>query len=39
MEKPEDDKKDQEVVKSVPAVDTKKTEETEFNVRQVCRFL
>lgn len=34
VEKPEDQKKDQEEVKPAPAVNTKKTEETEFNVRK-----
>lgn len=36
VEKPEDETKDQEEVKPAPAVNTKKTEETEFNVRNVC---
>lgn len=35
-EKSGDEKKDQKEVKPAPAVNTKKTEETEFNVRKVC---
>lgn len=35
-EKPEEEKKEREEVEPAPAVSTKKTEETEFNVRKVC---
>lgn len=39
VEKPEDEKKDQEEVNAAPAVNTKKTQETEFNVKKVWLFL